>query len=162
MSKTYLSALVVAAACGNSSPPSPDASSQAVDPTGNWAVTLTFTGGTCTGLPATYVIGFTISGAPFTFTPGNGLSGDSFSDSSSASCTTTQCVISFTDTGPGTEFDNITSQTIIATLDEDPSGNVLDDEGVSSVNQINFQISDGSGGSGSCTQMFTAAGDVTE
>jgi hypothetical protein len=161
MSRTYLFALILAAACGGSSSPSPDAAS-AVDPTGNWAVTLTFTTGTCTGLPATYVIGFTISGSPFTFTPGNGLSGDSFSDSSSASCTTAECVISFTDTGPGTEFTNVTSQTTTATLDQDPSNNVTDDEGATAVNQIDFVLS-GSDGSdaGSCTEQFTAAGNVT-
>jgi hypothetical protein len=72
-------------------------------------------------------------------------------------------VINFTDTGPGTEFQNIDSQTITATLDEDPSGNVLDDEGVSSVNQIAFEITGSDGGSDtSCTQQFTAAGDVTQ
>jgi hypothetical protein len=125
-------------------------SSSAPDPTGNWDVTLTFTTGTCSGLPPTYAINFDItrSGGGFTITAEQGLSGDT--TSGSIACTSTICELEFTDTGPGAETTNIDTQMITAILDLDKT-NVVTGSGT-----VDFVLVGGA----TCSQDFTADGDV--
>lgn len=127
------------------------------DPTGNWDVTLTFTAdGTCQGLPPTFDINFDITddgAGNFTITAENGLSGDT--TSGSIVCTADTCELAFSDTGPATEgLQNVDTQTITATFDEDAGDQVIDNS--AETNQIDFELSDGT----SCTAPFTASGDV--
>jgi hypothetical protein len=138
-------ALASFAACSSSS------TTAAPIPDGNWDVTLTFDGGgNCAGLPATFPINFDIATAAggYTISAETGLSGDS--TTGTIACTSTVCELVFSDTGPGSEFSNICTQTITATLDEDGGDNVTGN------GQIDFTLTDGT----ACTATFDAAGDV--
>ncbi|HUJ58705.1 MAG TPA: hypothetical protein VLX92_09440 [Kofleriaceae bacterium] len=140
-----LLALVVACGGGGSpSEPTPD---------GTWAVTLTFSTGTCTGLPPSYAIAFQVGdqGGSYTFAPGAGLQGDTIDPDSSILCASGACELALADSGPGGEEADIDMQTLTATLDEDGTGDVTGD------GSIDFLLSGGA----SCTQGFDAAGAVT-
>ncbi|HEY1554054.1 MAG TPA: hypothetical protein VGF94_04425 [Kofleriaceae bacterium] len=142
-----LSALSPLAACSSSD------TTPAPIPDGNWDVTLAFDGGgdcDTSGLPPTYDINFDIATAAdgYTISAEQGLDGGN--TGGAIVCTSTICELSFTDSGPGSEFSNICTQTISATLDED--GN----DAVTGNGQIDFLLDDGS----SCTATFNASGDV--
>src|SRR5579863_3077059 len=89
------------AACSSSS------STPAPIPDGNWDVTLTFDGGgNCAGLPPTFPINFDIATAAggYTISAETGLTGDT--TTGTIMCTSTVCELTFSDTGPGSEFSN--------------------------------------------------------
>jgi hypothetical protein len=143
-----LSALSPLAACSSSD------TTPAPIPDGNWDVTLTFNGGgdcDTSGLPPTYDINFDIATAAggYTISAEAGLDGNQ--TNGAITCTSTICELSFTDVGPApSDFSNICTQTIDATLDED--GN----DQVDGTGQITYLLLDGT----SCTAAFDASGDV--
>nr|HEX4316903.1 hypothetical protein [Kofleriaceae bacterium] len=159
MSKTLFASILLSAAvavgCGGSS----NNNDTTPDPTGNWDVTLTFSTGadnTCQGLPDTFDINFDITddgGGNFTITAETGLTGDT--TSGQIICTHDTCELQFQDTGPATEgLQNVDTQTITATLDEDRTGAVTTNDG--ETNQIDFVLND----STTCTAPFTGDGDI--
>jgi hypothetical protein len=135
-----------AAACSSSS-------NSAAVPEGNWDVTLTFlSGGTCTGLPATFDINFDITddgNGGYNLAARTGLTGDTVGGTMDCS-SVTECELQFTDSGPGTEDSNVDTQTISADLVEDNA------DQVSGTGTINFILDDTT----SCTVNFDGDGDV--
>ncbi len=122
-------------------------------PEGNWDVTLTFlSGGTCTGLPATFDINFDITddgAGGYNLAANTGLTGDTVGGS--MDCTSvTECDLQFTDSGPGSEDSDVDTQTISADLVEDNA------DQVTGTGTINFVLTDGS----DCSVNFDADGDV--
>lgn len=134
-----------AAACSSSS-------NDAAVPEGNWDVTLTWGAGTCAGLGSTFEINFDITddgAGGYNLAARTGLTGDDVGGTMDCG-SVTECDLSFTDSGPGSELSNITSQTISADFVEDNASQV-DGNG-----SATFDLDDGT----SCTQNFTGVGDV--
>lgn len=146
ISFAFTTFIIAGAACGGSS------GSGDANPNGNWALTLDWGSGTCSGLGSSFVIDFDISqnaDGSYTFTPGNGSTGDDIGGTMDCTAGTT-CTLSFTDTGPGDEESNIDTQTLAADLTEDNTDQVTGN------GSVTFMLEDGT----SCTQNFTGSGDV--
>jgi len=116
-------------------------------------VTLTFlSGGTCTGLPATFDINFDITDdgqGGYNLAARTGLTGDTVGGTMDCS-SVTECDLQFTDSGPGSEDSNIDTQTISADLVEDNA------DQVTGTGSVNFVLTDSS----TCSVNFDGAGDV--
>ena len=133
------------AACGSDGP----------NPVGNWHLTLTWTTtpageAACIFPAATFDIEFNVAraGGVYTLSAVQGLTGDQVGGS--MLCDSALCTLDFTDSGPGTEFSNIMTQTISATLDQDVN-DIVTGSGTAT-----FDLTDGSG----CGANFDADGDV--